>query len=79
MNNRERLRYVSVLHMTGEDRQDHIQRLKERVIELGDMGRQFEATACDVAEFVPARIDLCKRTLAMLEDAQTPLVSVVSH
>lgn len=79
MNKRERHRYVSVLHMTGEDRQDHIQRLKERVVELGDMGRQFQATACDVAEFIPARIDLCKRTLAMMEDHQVLPDSLVSH
>ena len=67
MNMTERQLYVSVLHMTGEDRQDHIRRLKDRVLELAVMRRQFEAGASDAASFIPARIEACNRTLAMLE------------
>lgn len=67
MNMTERQLYVSVLHMTGEDRQDHIRRLKDRVLELALMRRQLEAGANDAASFIPARIEACNRTLAILE------------
>jgi hypothetical protein len=67
MNISERRLYVSVLHMTGEDRQDHIRRLKDRVLELGLMRRQFELGSSDAGAFIPARIEACHRTLAMLE------------
>ena len=66
MNVAERQLYVSVLHMTGEDRQDHIRRLKDRVLELAVMRRQFGAGGAGA--FIPARIEACNRTLAMLED-----------
>jgi len=67
MNLSDRRLYVSVLHMTGEDRENHIRRLRDRVLELGLMRRQLETGASDAAAFIPARIEACHRTLAMLE------------
>jgi len=67
MNLSDRRLYVSVLHMTGEDRENHIRRLRDRVLELGLMRRQLETGSSDAAAFIPARIEACHRTLAMLE------------
>jgi hypothetical protein len=67
MNISDRRLYVSVLHMSGEDRQDHIRRLKDRVLELDLMKRQFEHGSSDAAAYIPARIEACQRTLAILE------------
>lgn len=67
MKSADRQLYVSVLHMSGEDRQDHIRQLRGRVAELALMKRQLDGGFGDVADSIPARIDVCQRTLAMLE------------
>lgn len=64
----ERRQVISILHMSVEDRLEHIGHFRAREQELREMSRWFGADVGEARSMLLSRITACDRTVAMLED-----------